>query len=121
MELQPGRYSAEELRAMIFEKSGPLAPVLALATLRRTDYPEVEKLADLSRAAESAGLDMRARRAALLELGRLGGPGATRTLQALHSVVTVPALARDRAASLRLLGAGETETDARPGELDRGY
>ena len=113
MELQPGRYSTEELRAMIFEKSGPLAPVLALATLRRTDYPEVEKLADLRRAAESAGLDMRARRAALLELGRLGGPGATRTLQALHSVATVPALAR----VLRLLGAGETATDARPASL----
>ena len=98
MQLQSGRYSAEELRAMIFERSGPLAPVLALATLRRTDYPEVEKLADLRRAAESAGLDMRTRRAALLELGRLGGPGATRTLQALQFVATVPALARERAA-----------------------
>ena len=69
MEVQPGRYSVEELRTMIFEKRGPLAPVLALATLRRTDYPEAEKLADLRRAAENTGLDIRTRRAACSSSG----------------------------------------------------
>lgn len=105
---------------MIFEKRGPLAPVLALATLRRTDYPEAEKLADLRRVAESTGLDTRTRRAALLELGRLGGPGATRTLQELRSVETVPSLARARAQSLHLLGTGVTATDTRPASLIAG-
>jgi hypothetical protein len=120
IELQPGRYSVEELRTMIFEKRGPLAPVLALATLRRTDYPEAEKLADLRRAAENTGLDIRTRRAAVLELGRIGAAGATRILEELGSLAATPSLARARAESLRLLGAGVTATDTRPPSLIAG-
>lgn len=117
LEITPERYSIQELRAMVFENRGPLAPVLALATLRRKDYPEAEKLADLRRAARATELDPRARRAALLELGRMGGPAAMRVLQELGPAANTPALALARAEGLRLLGSIEPGSGNRPLEV----
>jgi hypothetical protein len=115
IEINPAEYTLEELRAIVAGQPGRLPPVLALAALRRKEYPEAEKVADLRRVLLDGAAEPRLRTAAALELGRLGSPAAR---LALAELTGRPGALLSRAVQLgqrelaRMHGAAAPEPEA---------
>ena len=81
LQVDPSEYSLEELYDILAGRSQRLPPVVALSLLRRKDYPEERKVADLQRILLDEQAASRLRTAAAVELGRLGTPAAQNALR----------------------------------------
>lgn len=80
LNVDPTEYSLEELYDILAGRSQRLPPVAALSALRRKDYPEERKIADLRRILFDEDISSRLRTAAAVELARLGTPAAQEVL-----------------------------------------
>jgi hypothetical protein len=77
----PDEFSLEELYDILAGRSDLLPPVIALSVLRRKEYPEDRKIADLQRILLDAQASSRLRTAAAVELSRLGTSAAQTALR----------------------------------------
>jgi hypothetical protein len=105
----PKEFTVEELRKILSGESDRLPKVVAVSVLRRKDYPEKEKIADLERVLRNEQESPRLRHAAAVELGRLGSPAAAATLRSALKF-TNEFVRRGVAQSLQLLGEEVTTT-----------
>jgi len=109
----PKEFSVEELRKILAGESDRLPKVVAVSVLRRKDYPEKEKIADLERVLQNEQESPRLRHAAAVELGRLASPNAVANLRSALKISN-EFVRRGVAQSLQLLGEDVKTTVAKP-------